>query len=528
MDPLDYNYEDTTNDSTGLFNSIAERFFGQATPTDTREVSTTAQVTFEQLPPISEVGEHLVDIPEDSTVDNFFQSDEPETDTFGTPFDPDHELPADDDTAEPSSIIQDLGDLFDEAKEEEEKKTDAADPDDLLQLIMSSSTSTSRPTQVLPHMTLTKIVGKPTPVSLQVMRQELYANAVAVKLQGSPNPFGHLGMLMDDAEFQRLEYGTAGAHPSAWVAPTHPGAYPSITAAMSTSEATNALKQHEDQLRTFETYDTLQSTLKAQILAAVEPTYLEAKKSATLGFAQQSAKQLFDHLYDTYGTITPTSLEKNRALLTAKWDPATPIELLFKRIKHVQEYATLGAEAIPIAVIIRLTLKVFRDTGVFDNAIDKWEDKSETDRTGTDALNNFIAHFTKEDKRRRERLDEQSDTKNAYAANTYHEGYTAGLNAREILANAAAPAPSTTGTPTNSKAKTLREFMSTADGSQCHAVTDTGVQMFYCWSHGLGRNPQHTSKSCNNPSDGHKKEATLANMMGGSTTIVTRRRKQGS
>ena len=42
----------------------------------------------------------------------------------------------------------------------------------------------------------------------------------------------------------------------------------------------------------------------------------------------------------------------------------------------------------------------------------------------------------------------------------------------------------------------------------------------YCWSHGLSKNRQHTSATCNHPADGHKREATLQKMMGGNNTIL--------
>ena len=41
---------------------------------------------------------------------------------------------------------------------------------------------------------------------------------------------------------------------------------------------------------------------------------------------------------------------------------------------------------------------------------------------------------------------------------------------------------------------------------------------------GLGRNADHTSKTCNKPAKGHQRQATVLNMMGGNNTI---RRSRG-
>jgi hypothetical protein len=47
-----------------------------------------------------------------------------------------------------------------------------------------------------------------------------------------------------------------------------------------------------------------------------------------------------------------------------------------------------------------------------------------------------------------------------------------------------------------------------------------GIPLFYCWTHGLNRNPAHTSATCSHPSDGHKTAATLDQRMGGSGRIT--------
>jgi hypothetical protein len=52
----------------------------------------------------------------------------------------------------------------------------------------------------------------------------------------------------------------------------------------------------------------------------------------------------------------------------------------------------------------------------------------------------------------------------------------------------------------------------------CPADTDImcdGIQLYYCWSHGLSGYANHTSKTCVNRKVGHIATATLANQQGG-------------
>jgi hypothetical protein len=42
---------------------------------------------------------------------------------------------------------------------------------------------------------------------------------------------------------------------------------------------------------------------------------------------------------------------------------------------------------------------------------------------------------------------------------------------------------------------------------------------YYCWTHGLSKNKAHTIEWCTNPQEGHEKEATLENRLGGVNKI---------
>jgi len=52
-----------------------------------------------------------------------------------------------------------------------------------------------------------------------------------------------------------------------------------------------------------------------------------------------------------------------------------------------------------------------------------------------------------------------------------------------------------------------------------HVVMDDGVHMIYCWTHGLGFNPMHTSATCDKPANGHCITATATSMQGGKNII---------
>jgi len=54
-------------------------------------------------------------------------------------------------------------------------------------------------------------------------------------------------------------------------------------------------------------------------------------------------------------------------------------------------------------------------------------------------------------------------------------------------------------------------------------TTNNGLNMYYCWTHGLGFNHTQTSSTCSNPAEGHCPNAMVKNMQGGNNTIMSHR-----
>ena len=313
---------------------------------------------------------------------------------------------------------------------------------------------------------------KPTNATIQVLQRELYANARAIDSTRGGGAHGHLAIIMPADKYLLL----AGV---AFNAPVHPGNAPQHGAGATTAQITETNRQYAANLTEYMLYRTVNEELKKQILAAVPILYLATLSDDDMGFADVNCSAMLAHLRTTYGTITQAELETNRNRLTAAWPPKDPIEDLWLRIREIQRFATAGGEAISDSTVLRLTLEVLEQTGVFITSTERWREIDEDDWT----LDNFKVHFNKANKERRRKLTAQ----------------TAGYHG----AHAATPIPTVT---------TIAPF----------CVVD-GEQMFYCWSHGLGRNPNHCSATCTSKRQGHKDNATVNNRMGGNSNIMSSR-----
>jgi hypothetical protein len=58
--------------------------------------------------------------------------------------------------------------------------------------------------------------------------------------------------------------------------------------------------------------------------------YLNILNDNMVGYANISARDMLDHLFETYGNITAVHLEINFEHMRRAWDPQQPVETLFK------------------------------------------------------------------------------------------------------------------------------------------------------------------------------------------------------
>jgi hypothetical protein len=64
--------------------------------------------------------------------------------------------------------------------------------------------------------------------------------------------------------------------------------------------------------------------------------YLDVFNDSMVGFANISARDMLDHLFRTYGNITPVDLEINFEHMRQAWDPQQPVETCSSNFKIVQ------------------------------------------------------------------------------------------------------------------------------------------------------------------------------------------------
>jgi hypothetical protein len=261
-----------------------------------------------------------------------------------------------------------------------------------------------------------------------------------------------------------------------------------------------------------------------------EPMYLDILSDNMVGYANISAKGMLEHLFETYGNITPVDLEINFENMRQAWDPQQPVETLFKQIQDCADYSEAGGVLIGHPQQINVGYAKIFATGHFMSACRRWNEKPTSEKTWTQ----FKSHFAAAHRQHKQIQGETAATAGYHSANaavTQNEGQmaeaTIGALANLATATAADRGVVAALTQANSRLAKQLEDNST-ELRELKALLNQerrdrrGPRSFnpsasnYCWSHVYKVGKTHTSRTCNTPQPGHKTEATRADNMGGS------------
>jgi hypothetical protein len=285
-----------------------------------------------------------------------------------------------------------------------------------------------------------------------------------------------------------------------------------------------------EDVQTYRTYNSVQQALKKQIISVFEPMYLEILDDNMMGYANISARDMLDHLFETYGNITSVDLEINFEHMRRAWYPQKPGESLFKQIQDCDEYLEAGGVPIGPSQQINVGCAKLFATGHFMRACRRWNEKPAAEKTWT----HFKSHFAAAHSQHKQIQGETAANAGYHSANaamTQNEDQMAEatIGALENLATATAADRGVVAalTQANSRlfkqleenASELRELKALLNQERRDGRgprSSTSYESNYCCTHGYKVGKTHTSLTCNTRNHGHKAEATWAENMGGS------------
>jgi hypothetical protein len=191
-----------------------------------------------------------------------------------------------------------------------------------------------------PHPVLPTVQGEPDYQTIHSTRKFLQENSRAINTHLGGGTLGHLGLIISDASYAMIAP-TTDAGPTLWETPQAPGRAPANTDGTA-AQISAARHIWEEDVQTYRTCTSVQQALKKQIISVFEPMYLDILNDNMVGFNNISARDMLDHLFETYGNITAVDLEINVEHMRRAWDHQQPVESLFKQIQDCADYSEAG------------------------------------------------------------------------------------------------------------------------------------------------------------------------------------------
>jgi hypothetical protein len=190
------------------------------------------------------------------------------------------------------------------------------------------------------HPILPIVQGEPDYQTIHATIKFLQANSRVIDTHLGGGTLGHLGLIISDTVYAMIAL-TNNEEPTLWVTPNAPGRAPSATDGTA-AQISAARHQWEEDVQTYQTCTSVQKALKKQIISVFEPMYLDILNDNMVGYSKISARDMLDHLFETYDNITAVDLEINFENMRRACDPQQPVETLFKQIQDCTDYYEAG------------------------------------------------------------------------------------------------------------------------------------------------------------------------------------------
>ena len=365
-------------------------------------------------------------------------------------------------------------------------------------------------------LNLTKIHGEPTFDSIKTLHNELKTNSQTVPSNLGGGTHGHLGLVLNHQQYALLS-------DAPFIALVHPGIL--VIPPGTTQHMTNTLKeQHAETLRVFTETQTVEKTLRQQIIVAVEASYLAALRDRQTNSIGSNIAEIIQHLYDTYGNVTPRTLQDYEDRVKGMvFDPIQPIDDVFNAVMDLMDYSEAARAPYSQQQSMNIAYIILSRPGKFGKWILEW---NRTPRNQQSWLS-FKTHFRNAQKEYRELQDTtvaETEFNQAHMVREIIDGVR-NLTVQDADDNEADNfvAQMANAAVTNqqvmpellTQVQTLSQLvLQLQTQMQTQGTNTSRTTNRYCWTHGACA---HTGKHCRYKADGHLDEATFKDKKGGST-----------
>jgi hypothetical protein len=339
-----------------------------------------------------------------------------------------------------------------------------------------------------PHKKLTLVAESGNTIDrrgLARLQKELNANASSIKSRSGGALYGHAALTYSPDAYALLTNGLP------YVIPIQPPEEAVIPPGTNAANRTALLLRHVNDLAAYDLHVGLDQILRALLIDAVPEICISDLDHRVHGFRNVTTLTLLTHLWTHYGQISEADISMNGIRMGQDWHPTSNFQTLVRQLQLGNDFATDANMPIADVALAHLGYELVNKTGVFAHACWMWRGFDAAEKT----FDHFCTHFRK-------------------AWNDRHSTMeSAGFNA----AHAVIPAV----TPVDELKAEIVQLKAALASKKRTPVDYTKAPTHYCWTHGTGYNPAHTSATCSarKTNAAHQITATASNKLGGSDKI---------
>ena len=200
--------------------------------------------------------------------------------------------------------------------------------------------------------------GEPDFHSIQKWHNLLKANAMKVHTSLFGGQHGYLALLLSAPAYALISAAAINrpAHPGALIIPVHTTQHMART----------ITETHKENMRIFRECTGVEAALTQQLVEAIDSIYLEALRDPTTNAIGLPIYDVIRYLYDTYGDISPETLEEERQKTNQlTYDPALPVGVIFTNIVKFCNLAEAARSPLSQKQSIDFAYNAFRRPGAF-------------------------------------------------------------------------------------------------------------------------------------------------------------------
>jgi hypothetical protein len=239
---------------------------------------------------------------------------------------------------------------------------------------------------------VTKIHGQPKDQDITTLEKELIAIAASIPTTLGGGNHGHAGLIVDATKYLTM----AGV---AFAIPPNPGIYPAGLAANAAAGIrARAEAEHKEEVAQYEILKGVEQALKDIILEAVENDYLMEIEDDTLGFLNQTPRQMIDHLKARGGALDFADTKTLLAERDMEWDLSENPQVYFNRVEKAVKALTRAGITSDMNERRYMALYYLKASGEFDAAVREWENKAAADKTWINIKTFIATEYARENK----------------------------------------------------------------------------------------------------------------------------------